>query len=98
MLETPYDVDIKIREEQLAVLKNELGALYQKRAESLCPFKVGQVVVNEQGWRAKIQGIDPLPITPYFRMYGERYLRNGRIGSRFQNLGSEEGWKLEKQA
>ena len=47
---TEYDAEIADLERQETELRQQRKVLEQRRAESLCPFEIGDVIVKKGGW------------------------------------------------
>ena len=72
MKPTQYDAEIK-------ELQKRIDELSQKRAEELCPFKVGDKIerMNKQHWVAIVQEIQALS-RMNFRVLIKRIYRDGK--------------------
>jgi hypothetical protein len=84
-VKTPFD-------DAIESLEKELADITQKRAEYICPFKVGDVLVNKYGKVAKVLRI--YPGYAGYRMNGEYRRKNGTYG----RVGELSGWADWKKA
>ena len=92
---TPYDAEIAQLEADLKRLHNELGILNQRKADFLCPYEIGQVMVDERSKRAKITNIS-LDWGGNYRLTAHYVLKDGTIGKQPHRLYNFGGWKPEK--
>ena len=78
-------------EGQKEQIQAELNPLYQQRAEDSCPFKVGDILVDERGRRARL-----MKIRPGWRgvpsMWGQFLRKDGSEGREGELYGFD-GWK-----
>lgn len=75
---TQYDQEIKNTEAQLEPLNKRRSELYVLRAQELCPFKIGDIVVS--GARIKRRAIITVINSEYLSLngYGYGYVMVGR--------------------
>lgn len=81
------DLQIKFLGTQRGQKRTELAALF-------CPFKVGDILVNEKGQRAQITSIAPGYFSDGYKMTGAYYKRDGTLGIREGELWHED-WSKE---
>ena len=65
---TPYDNEIKLLETRLQETEDELTVLRTRRANFLCPYKVGDIITN-------LKGDKQAQITRITERYGEYGMR-----------------------
>lgn len=89
---TPFDQEIEDIENQRTDLYKRLSFLRQSRAEYLCPFKVGDLMVHSEREKAIITSISE----DYFsyELRANRLRKDGTEG-RIIKLYRFEGWKRE---
>jgi hypothetical protein len=80
------DQEISELERQISELMQRLSVLEQRRAEETCPFKVGDVVVTNDGHRGVVVQIRP----GYFGTKVRLFKRDGSLGKRTNDYYS---WK-----
>ena len=86
MGKTKYDRNIEILEKQIARLNKTLSDFQQRKAEALCPHKVGDVITDKKGKRkAKITVISYDGFNGY-RIIGHWVLKDGSIGKEAHKL------------
>ena len=92
--ESPYDTRIKSLEEEANRVGTELAEEQLKRAIFLCPFEMGDILVDRKGKRAKIVKIS----SAYrdYRMDGAMIRKDGTPG-RVARLYDWDDWKKEEQ-
>ncbi len=83
-------------EGQAREIKEELHPLYQQRAEANCPFKVGDLLVDEKGRRTRVSRITPgwAGLDGRFPGMRGRFLRKDGSEGREGELYSWYGWKV----
>ena len=57
MKQSPYDNEIKKLEEERGRIRSELREAKDKRANFLCPFKVGDSLINKNNKKAVVKRI-----------------------------------------
>ena len=97
MTETPFDKEIYVLETRIGVVETQLAILRQKRAEYLCPFKVGQQLVSSSGKQVMVVEIQ-WPRSPWrdYILIGRDILKSGNLGKVPRRLYSWHGWKASK--
>ena len=95
MKQTPFDTDIEVAEKIANDTKNSLAQLKRERAEYLCPFRVGQQLVNNRGKKAVITLIGSEDFGNGYRLTGQVLKSNGKLGVREGRLCEWDGWKEE---
>lgn len=86
MKRTKYDKEIKELEEQQGVIGKRLSNLRLSRAESLCPYKIGDIITSKNGKRrAKISKITASTYSDY-KLWGYWMKKDGSIGTQYREL------------
>ncbi len=93
MKQTPFDTDIVATEKVERDVRSRLNQLLQERAEYLCPFKVGQQLVNKRGKKAVITRIGSEGYGDGYRLTGRSLKANGKPGAKERRLYEWDGWK-----
>ncbi|KKL82235.1 hypothetical protein LCGC14_1986790 [marine sediment metagenome] len=76
-----YDVEIEAIDEQIEVLVRKQRELSQARAEELCPYGVGDIIVNTRnGKNTKITAIKPSSWQD-FKLVGADQKKDGTFGA-----------------
>jgi len=88
------DKQIKALEEQIDELREKLKNLKQEKAELLCPYRVGEILVDKHGRQAKLATIIPSSWQDY-EMIGTFLKKDGTEGKRTGELYSWDGWKRQ---
>lgn len=91
--ESPYDKEVSILKKSIEEIEIKLAKVEQRRADYLCPYKVGQMLVNSKGRQAKIVVIKPARWNDKgYDLTGYYVLANGTLGKVRHELYSFEGW------
>ena len=88
---TPYDKEIAELELHLEADRKSLSALNKRKAAYLCPYEVGQRLVDKRGKKSEI-----VSITMSYSKYsltGRDVLKDGNLGRRTHRLYDWDGWK-----
>jgi len=91
MKESPYDNEIKKLEEEQKRIGAELSEANQRKADFLCPHKVGDILVDKKGRQAKVSRI--------YAGWGDycmklRYiLKSGALGTQSHEFYDFDEWK-----
>ena len=92
--ETPFDKEIEELNADIKTKQVKLKSLEQLRAETLCPFTIGQVLISiRKGQKAKLDRIRPGGWEDY-AMDGYFLKKDGTPGIQFRQLYQGDGWKL----
>ena len=93
MKETPYDVELKSLLGEQARINQELGEVRLKRAKFLCPFEIGDTLIDRKGKKARIVSIN----SGYgdYALRGAIIRKDGKPG-RITRLYSWDDWKKEE--
>ena len=91
---TQFDQEIAELDSQRKGIVARLSILRQNRAESLCPFKVGDLMNDNRGRKAKITDISPGYFSTDFELSGNRIKKDGTEG-RDMRLYDWDNWKRE---
>ena len=94
MTPTQYDAEIEQLDEQIRDLGQKQHALEQKRAEELCPFKVGDIVERTKH-STEIQRVQITRIAPgySYTLFGRVLKKDGSLGFRQTRLYDFENWQ-----
>lgn len=96
MDKTPFDDEIDRLETRIGTAETELVILKRKRAEYLCPYKLGQILVSKKGQRAEVTAIFPgWSWSVGYELKGRYILKNGKPGLVIHKLYEWDDWKPE---
>ena len=88
-----YDDEILELEAQFDAIDDKLGILRQLRAEELCPFIRGQIVVNKKGRTARISNISVGYGSDGYRVRARFIKKDGNDGTISRELWDWDKWE-----
>ena len=91
MKESPYDNEIKKLEEEQKRIGAELSEANQRKADFLCPYKVGDILVDKKGRQARVAKIYPGYMGYHVKL--QYILKSGKEGLVTHKLYVLDGWK-----
>jgi hypothetical protein len=90
-----YDVEIRKLATEIEESKVKLTELKDLRANELCPFKVGDILINSNGKKAKVTAINSQGYAfDGYSMVGSIQLKNGEFSDKKLSRLFADEWKL----
>jgi hypothetical protein len=97
MKETPFDKEIEQAQNARKEAQTCLDSLLQRKAEYLCPFKVGDTLVSEKGRKVVVTRIMDHYLLCGYRLFGKLTLASGKVSDSQHELWQAE-WDNAKLA
>ena len=88
------DEQIRALEEQIDELSEKLKNLKREKAMLLCPYRIGEILVDRHGRQARLINILSSSWQDY-RMVGVFLKKDGTEGKRTGELYPWDGWKRQ---
>lgn len=93
-MKTEYDDKIAELEHRIEELKEELNHVKQLKAEFICPYKIGQIMIGRRKQRAQITEVKPSLRLRGYETWGRNILKDGSSGVVIREL--YDDWKPEE--
>ncbi len=95
-MSSQYDKEIDRLTDEIASRRKKLVELQQKRAEYYCPFKLGDILFDNKGRKAKLSKITPNNFDKY-TLHAHYLKKDGAPKQIESRLWQWDGWGLLKR-